>query len=124
MASGFQDISDILQRCETAEVRDFITSMREIISNLREENSELKDEVKALKVTLEDNTKLKYEDPFYWMIEGDNKDGPFCPQCFDSSGKKIRLQTTYKDGWWNCTNCKNNFGLKHAQSRDTLSFSD
>ena len=117
MASGFQDISDILQRCETAEVRDFIASLREKASDLREENSDLKDEVKTLKEELEEKVKLIYEPPFYWMIDGDKKDGPFCQQCHDSDKKNIRLQGNNND-YWQCKTCKNDFKGKGYVSRN------
>lgn len=108
MASEFQNISDILQRCETAEVRDFITSMRERIADLREKNSDLNDKLKFLEEKLEDNTKFEFDGVFYWEVSDTSKKFPFCQQCRDNSQKNIRLQFTHSD-WWECKTCKNNF---------------
>lgn len=121
MASEFQDISGILQRCETSEVRDFITSLRERVSDLREENSDLKDEVKSLKEALQNKAKIDYEAPFYWMVEGEKRVGPFCQQCHDT-GKDIRLQKS-NGPWWECKTCKNVYSESEEKSTDRVAIS-
>ena len=44
----------------------------------------LKEEVRQLREQLELRAKASFENNFYWMVEGDSKDGPFCPKCYDT----------------------------------------
>ncbi|WP_394182680.1 hypothetical protein [Marinomonas posidonica] len=118
----YKDISDLLDKGATVEALERIMELREATLELQEENLDLKVKVKKLEEDLEEKAKLTYEAPFYWMIDGGKKDGPFCQQCHDSDKKNIRLQN-YRDGWWNCATCKNNFGTAEAQSKDRVAIS-
>lgn len=53
-------------------------------------------------------SKMQYQEPFYWRINKQIKDGPFCPQCWDNDKKEIRLKD-HKNGAWTCPTCDNNF---------------
>ncbi len=71
--------------------------------------SEKEGKIKELEEALEVKNKMCYEKPYYMMINDDNKkEGPFCPQCYDSKGLRVRLQD-YKNGYWTCPTCKNGF---------------
>jgi len=54
----------------------------------------------------EKENELTWEKPFYWLIDGDKKEGPFCQKCYESDGKQIHLQDWGNDVWY-CLNCKN-----------------
>ncbi len=81
-------------KIELAEIQDII--------------SEKEGKIKELEEALEVKNKMHYEKPYYWMIDGDKREGPFCQQCYDSKGKQIRLQDK-KNGYWTCSTCKNDF---------------
>jgi len=65
-------------------------------------------QIKELEDALEIKGKLKWAAPVYYLIEGDSKEGPFCPQCKDNNQKLIRLQGS-GNGFWVCKTCKNTF---------------
>ncbi|PYF82391.1 hypothetical protein DFP75_103219 [Marinomonas alcarazii] len=123
MASEFNDITDLIKKGMKVEAIEKLLDLREMMADIRDDNLALKERLQALEKSLEDKSQLTYEAPFYWMIDGESKDGPFCQQCRDSEKKNIRLQN-YREGWWNCATCKNNFGTAEAQSRDRLAFSN
>ena len=75
---------------------------------LQEENLGLRARVKALEEQLELRQKLKWEKPYYWITEGNERDGPYCQKCFDHDSKLIRLQGG-NNGTWHCYVCKGNF---------------
>jgi len=50
--------------------------------------------------------KLKWEQPYYWIIDEKGKDGPYCQQCYDKNHELIRLQGD-GEGFWECKACKN-----------------
>lgn len=78
---------------------------------LREKDTKIRELEEALKV----KATLKYEAPYYWLIQSGEKDGPFCQQCYDNEGKVIRLQGG-GNGIWHCKTCKQIFNDKTYRS--------
>ena len=62
---------------------------------------------------------MDFDGQIYWLVEGDNRVGPFCPTCLDSSDKRVRLADSGND--WECTVC-NKFHVKAGSrgSRQTV----
>lgn len=52
--------------------------------------------------------KLQWSKPYYWLVEGESKDGPYCQHCYDKNKELIRLQDI-GNGCWECKVCKNHF---------------
>jgi ribosomal protein L37AE/L43A len=55
---------------------------------------------------------LEFEQPYYWKISGDKKDGPYCQKCYDENKKLIRLQDE-TNGSWRCLVCTSFFRDKN-----------
>jgi hypothetical protein len=51
---------------------------------------------------------LKWEPPYYWLLNGTKKDGPYCQCCYDKDKKLIRLQGD-GDGFWSCNVCNSSY---------------
>jgi len=64
-------------KLEIANVQDLILAKDKTIRELEEK--------------FEVHQNLKWEDPVYFTETDGVKDGPFCPQCYDSNRKIIRL---------------------------------
>lgn len=62
---------------------------------------------------------MKYQAPYYWLVEGERKDGPFCQQCYDKLEKLIRLQDL-EDGVWGCKACKNTYARRGDRPRQEV----
>jgi len=76
-----------------------------------QETLNLKDsEIRELKQALNIQKNLKYEDPAYWLVEGDNREGPFCQRCYDDGRKLIRLQVD--GGIFQCKACDSTYVTK------------
>ena len=105
---NYKDIVDLIKKGSTIEAQEKIMELREGALALQEENMKLEETIKELETKLSEKEKVAWESPFYWLKEGDTKDGPFCQQCYDSETKLIRLQNADK-GAWRCTTCNNNF---------------
>ena len=84
----------------------------EVQDHLREKDTKIRELEEALAV----KEKLAYEAPYYWSVQGDKKDGPFCQQCKDSNNKLIRLQSRGTGGW-HCRTCDKVFYDKNHQPR-------
>jgi ribosomal protein L37AE/L43A len=73
---------------------------------LRDELISKEKELQELRIQLEDKSTMIYEAPLYYKMEnGQKSNDPYCPKCFDSSGKKIHLVSTYQ-GVWRCNECR------------------
>jgi len=66
-------------------------------------------QIRSLQEQLSVKDHLQWEAPYYWLVDGASKDGPFCPNCYDTDRRLIRLQTYSNNGYWDCTSCKNSF---------------
>lgn len=52
--------------------------------------------------------KMEYEKPYYWIRDGESKDGPFCQRCYDTNKNLLRLQGGNNDVWV-CYECKRTY---------------
>ncbi len=107
---GSKDIEKLLNNGSTLEVQEKILELREAAIEIQEENLALKKTLASLKKQLEKQLALSFDQGVYWAGETENRDGPFCPKCFDTKKQSVRL---HKDGdrWW-CYECKIQFGVR------------
>jgi len=78
------------------------------ISDIQLAMLEKDNEIRSLKAQQELQTSLRWEDPYYWRMNGDLKDGPFCQPCFDKDKILSRLQAQ-STGHWGCRVCRQGF---------------
>lgn len=78
-------------RIEVAGIKEVLLEKDELIAQLKQE------------FALAGN--LVWEQPYYFVVDDNKKDGPFCQQCYDSEHKLIRLQGRQRSGGWDCHNC-------------------
>ena len=105
---NYKEIIELVKKGATLEAQGKITELRESAISLREENIQLRERIKELENKLNLKENLYYEKPYYWLKDGDNKDGPFCQKCYDSESKLIRLQIL-KRGFWICKSCQKSY---------------
>ena len=103
-----KDIAELIKKYNNVELNRKIIDLRDEIFELKEDNLKLKEKIKALDEEKKINEKMVFESPFYWLKDGENKDGPYCQKCYDDKKQLIRLQDN-KNGYWECLNCKNSF---------------
>lgn len=80
--------------------------------------------IRELEDALQVKNKLKYEQPYYWIIDNGNRTGPYCQTCYDKELKLIRLQG-YDKGYWDCKVCGNSFteqSFRERQDRAVLDY--
>ncbi len=101
-----KDILKLIKKYDDAEIYQKIVDLRDEIFKLKEDNLNLKEKIKNLIQEKKISEKMVFETPFYWKVDGDKKDGPYCQKCYDDDKKLIRLQAL-KNGYWQCCVCKN-----------------
>ncbi|MGX1923939.1 hypothetical protein ACUALS_01715 [Vibrio sp. NH-7] len=108
MLPRYKDIAELVKKGATVEAQEKIMELREAALSLQEENLDLKEKVVQLEKELNRKNNLDYEAPFYWRVQDNVKDGPFCQQCQDNADKQIRLQTDGED-LWKCLTCNRSY---------------
>lgn len=105
-------IKDSGASLEQAEVKlqlaDLISALADAkieIANIREAVSEKESQIKELNQKLELKENIVWQKPYYFVVQNDKKEGPYCQKCYDTKQLLIRLQG--EDGWWQCHECKN-----------------
>jgi hypothetical protein len=92
-----------------AELIDALADAKIEIADFKELMSDKDNEMSELKKLLLVQQKVTWQEPYYFKVEGDNKDGPFCQRCYDVDTQLVRLQSPHKNGFWNCTQCENSY---------------
>ena len=85
---------------------DVKIEMADVQSLLLEKDSKISDLTESLRIT----ENIVFEAPSYWLVDGDDKDGPFCQNCYDTHGKLIRQQEWGSDSV-KCFSCNKVFNF-------------
>ena len=110
MLKNIQTISELYKKGSHLEAQQMMMEWWEEALKYRENNIALKEEVGSLREQLEIKGKMIWEKPYYWLVDGDKREGPFCQVCWDKDSEKIRLQDDNEgNGMWQCQSCKNTF---------------
>jgi ribosomal protein L37AE/L43A len=120
-----------LEKAETKlKLAELISSLADIkiqASEIQQTLLDRESEVRELRDLLSAKEKLQWEKPFYWLVEQDQKDGPYCQKCYDVNGKYVRLQGGNNEVWA-CFECKGVFHGPNYQRpslrRNTVSKGD
>jgi hypothetical protein len=102
---GDLSLKDAEQKMKLADLMSVLADLKTQLADAQLLMIEREGEIRKLKEELELKAKISWEPPYYWVVDGETKDGPFCQQCKDSSDKLIRLQD-HKNGHWACKTCK------------------
>jgi len=100
-------IIDLIKMGSTTEALEEIIQLRDQTIAIQDENIALKTKNRKLDELLKIRSKLMWEKPYYWLVENDVKNGPYCQLCYDKEKQLIRLQEmTNAQGMWECFHCK------------------
>lgn len=114
------DIAKLISESSgSLEKAEFKLKLAELISNLADAKIKITEiqqalldkdaELRKLREQLLIKGKLKWEPPYYWVVDEGRKDGPYCQQCYDKNHELIRLHDFYGEGYWECKTCKNTY---------------
>lgn len=102
------DIGKLIDLIKDPDLKIKINDLYTENLQLKEENFSLRKKIEGANKAKELKGKLLHEDNHYFIIEGENKDGPFCTKCFDADDKTIRLHKGNNQNgvqYYNCPNC-------------------
>lgn len=109
LAKGLKQATDAI---DDANLKMQMAELISALANAKIEAAESADKLAELERVIATRSAMKFNGSIYYS-EGDNgeSDGPFCPTCFDSTDKAIRLKHNKGAmlGDWYCNVCKSQF---------------
>jgi hypothetical protein len=59
---------------------------------------------------------MVYEESVYWKKKNGEREGPYCPNCYDDKGKVVHLNPGATKGTYGCGACRNSFRTNEYNS--------
>jgi hypothetical protein len=83
------------------------------LADARIQAAESTEKIASLQQSLKSKEEMKFNGSVYYRIkDNDEKEGPWCPTCYDARGLEIRLQKILipnATSNWRCNECKAHF---------------
>lgn len=86
-----KDVAKLAQDLQNMPLYQQLLSLQTEVFDLYDENRRLKEEARLLREQLELRAKVSFENNFYWIVDGEHKDGPYCPKCYDQEHTTRRM---------------------------------
>jgi hypothetical protein len=69
-----------------------------------------------------ERSEMEFSESVYWKRRGDEREGPYCPVCYDDKRKEIHLTPGASGGTFRCGLCQNGFTTKEYGSKPMRRF--
>lgn len=108
----FATAIDLMKKGSQMEAQSQIQKLQEQYLELHAENLELKQALLELKEKAREKDHMVYDEPFFYAAVGDDREGPYCPRCWQKDERKCRVVPTPKSyrGAFKCQVCDASFG--------------
>jgi len=113
LASG---LSSALSTISALEAKQAILDLQNLLGKiqgeafeLQQQNNDLRNKIRELEAQRKTPGEVIREESVYWRQMGEERDGPYCPACFDKGKNLIHLNPRATLGTFACGFCKNSF---------------
>lgn len=108
----FGTVIDLIKKGSQMEAQAQIQKLQEQYLGLHAENLELRQELLEVKGVLQEQTQMIFDEPFFYIEDEGNREGPYCPRCWQGEKKKCRVIQTPDsyNGTHQCQVCDECFG--------------
>ena len=115
---SYKEIVELLKKGLTLEAQEKIMELREAVLSEQEENHRLRKRIAELEDEVNRKRALRHEHGVFW---GENDEVPFCPLCWEQSGKSIHLfgpnpAAQGQAVFWNCHTCGHSYLLEQGKT--------
>ena len=125
IAKLIKDSGTSLEKAEVKlQIAELISSLADIKMELADvQNILIEKDQSIIDLQSQLNTKesVTWSKPYYFIEKNEEKDGPFCQQCYDNEKKLIRLQGGGTSSW-NCLSCKGVYKDSNYRAPDPIRF--
>jgi hypothetical protein len=101
---------------EKAEIKlklaDLITALADAkieVADIQQTLLDKDEEIRGLREQLRIKENVVWQKPFYWLKDGESKDGPFCQHCYDYDKHQELIRLYGRKGQWQCKACRNGY---------------
>ena len=101
----FSTVVELIKKGSQMEAQAQIQKLQEQYLGLHAENLELKQDLLELKSKYKQQENMIFEEPFFFEKNGENKEGPYCPRCWQKDEKKCRVVKT-PDSYHSAQKCQ------------------
>lgn len=123
------NVRDLYEQGRGQEGQIKLLALRDEVISLKEESLTMREQILSLRTELQDlqekqtkQEKLIFREPFYFMIEGDAEEGPFCQRCYDADNNMMRLiHKPNHIGSHHCPECNTSYGKRKPSKAVTIS---
>jgi len=118
--------SDVsLEKAETKlKLAELVSALADVKIEAAEIQQALLDrdeEIRKLTAAAKLQADLRWEQPCYFLKNGDGGEEPFCQNCYDSEKKLSRLHTD-GEGSFHCRVCKQSYKTRERSKKDSAAF--
>lgn len=61
-----------------------------------------------------DRERMVFEETVYWKSRNGEREGPYCPHCYEAKNKALHLSPGMTKGWFGCPSCHETFRTREA----------
>ncbi|QGY40694.1 hypothetical protein GM415_11350 [Pseudodesulfovibrio cashew] len=116
-ATGFKRALILCQEGKLEEAEALLKSLQEEFLAICEENEALKLQLSEVADVLDLADKVQFDGQKYWLLDEDERKGPFCQVCYDRDGLLVHLQR--HDKHWECQSCRSLFMIPRNEKLPT-----
>lgn len=122
-ATGFKRAMTLCKEGRLEEAEAVMKSLQDEFLAMCEENEALKCQLTEVADVLDLAERVQFDGQKYWLMDEDDKKGPFCQVCYDRDGLLVNLQE--HENHWECQACRGLYmipreGEAHAQKKGGL----
>ncbi len=103
-ATGFKRALNLCKQGKHEEAEALMKSLQDEFFAICEENEALKLQISEVADVLDLADRVQFDGQKYWLIDENDKKGPFCQVCYDRDGLLVHLQE--HENHWECQSCR------------------
>jgi hypothetical protein len=100
-----KEVAKVARQINNIELSRQIVLLQTEVLELHDENHRLRREVAALTERMQLRERLVFERNFYWIVDDGERDGPYCPRCYDKEREPRRMLAMREGRSFGCPTC-------------------
>jgi hypothetical protein len=100
-----KDVVRLVKDIQNIELLQKMCDLQNEVFALNDTNRTLREQVTNMERALALRDRLVFEGNFYWLRDGDKRDGPYCMRCYDREKDARRMVAFDRGNEFGCPSC-------------------